>query len=90
MRAAAERGATLTDQLLAFARRQPLSPRVVDVNALVRGMADLLQSAIGNGIVMDMRLDDATWPAMVDPTQIEPRSSTSPSTPATPWARPAR
>ena len=71
MRAAAERGATLTDQLLAFARRQPLSPRVVDVNALVRGMADLLQSAIGNGIVMDMRLDDATWPAMVDPTQIE-------------------
>ena len=43
MRAAAERGATLTGQLLAFARRQPLVPRPVDLNAVIDGMQDLLR-----------------------------------------------
>src|SRR6185437_9239780 len=46
MRSAAERGATLTGHLLAFARRQPLLPRPVDLNAVVIGMQDLLASAL--------------------------------------------
>ena len=71
MRAAAVRGATLTGHLLAFARRQPLLPRAVDLNAAVTGMQDLLQSALGRRVQMDMRLTDDLWPAMVDPTQIE-------------------
>jgi signal transduction histidine kinase len=71
MRAAAVRGATLTGHLLAFARRQPLLPRAVDLNAAVTGMQDLLQSALGRRVQMDMRLAEDLWPAMVDPTQIE-------------------
>jgi signal transduction histidine kinase len=71
MRAAAVRGATLTGHLLAFARRQPLLPRTVDLNAAVTGMQDLLQSALGRRVQMDMRLAGDLWPAMVDPTQIE-------------------
>ncbi len=71
MRHAAERGATLVDQLLAFARRQPLSPRAVELNGVVSGMSGLLQSAIGNNIRIETRLANGLWPAMIDPTQIE-------------------
>ena len=71
MRSAAARGATLTSHLLAFARRQPLLPRAVDLNAVVTGMQDLLQSALGRRVQMELRLADDLWPAMVDPTQIE-------------------
>ena len=71
MRAAAERGATLTSHLLAFARRQPLLPRAVDLNALVAGMQDLLHSALGRAVQIETRLAPDLWPAMVDPTQIE-------------------
>jgi signal transduction histidine kinase/CheY-like chemotaxis protein len=71
MRAAAERGAMLTGHLLAFARRQPLSPRPVDLNAVILGMQDLLRSALGRGIAMETVLAPSLSPAMVDPTQIE-------------------
>ena len=71
MRAAAEKGATLTGHLLAFARRQPLLPRAVDLNGVVNGMRDLLQSALGRRVQMETKLTRDLWPAMVDPTQIE-------------------
>jgi CheY-like chemotaxis protein/nitrogen-specific signal transduction histidine kinase len=71
MRAAAEKGATLTGHLLAFARRQPLLPRPVDLNGVVNGMQDLLQSALGRRVQMETKLANDLWPAMVDPTQIE-------------------
>ena len=71
MRAAAERGAMLTGHLLAFARRQPLSPRAVDVNALIGGMHGLLQSALGPRMQIETRLAPGLGPAMVDPTQFE-------------------
>jgi signal transduction histidine kinase len=71
MRAAAERGAMLTGQLLAFARRQPLLPRSTDLNALIAGMHDLLQSALGTRVKMVIKARPDLWPAMVDPTQIE-------------------
>jgi signal transduction histidine kinase len=70
-RAAAVRGATLTGHLLAFARRQPLLPCAVDLNAVVTGMQDLLQSALGRTVRMNLRLTDGLWSAQVDPTQIE-------------------
>jgi len=50
MRAAAERGAKLTDQLLSFSRRQRLEPKALDLNETVAGMRDLLQSTIGGSI----------------------------------------
>ncbi len=71
MRAAAERGAMLTGHLLAFARRQPLSPRAVNLNALISGMHGLLQSALGPRVQIETRLAPDLWPAMVDPTQFE-------------------
>jgi PAS domain S-box-containing protein len=66
---AAMRGAALTQQLLAFARRQPLQPRPTDINALVIDTAKLLRSTIGEQIEIESLLDD-TWPAQVDPSQL--------------------
>jgi signal transduction histidine kinase/ActR/RegA family two-component response regulator len=71
MRRAAERGATLTGHLLAFARRQPLLPRAVNLNTVITGMQDLLDSALGGRVRLDLLLADDLWQAMVDPTQIE-------------------
>jgi signal transduction histidine kinase/ActR/RegA family two-component response regulator len=71
MRGAAERGARLTAQLLAFARQQPLLPRPVDLNTVVAGMEGLMQSALGRNIRIVNRPAPDLWPALVDPTQIE-------------------
>jgi signal transduction histidine kinase/CheY-like chemotaxis protein len=71
MRAAAERGATLTSQLLAFARRQPLVPRPVDLNAVIAGMQDLLKSALGSAVRVETWSAPDLWSAMADATQIE-------------------
>jgi len=71
MRTAAERGATLTAQLLAFSRRQRLEARPVDLNDTVVGMRDLLQSSMGGSVRLEARLRPDLWPALVDPTQIE-------------------
>jgi signal transduction histidine kinase len=71
MRAAAERGAKLTDQLLSFSRRQRLEPKVVDLNESIARMRDLLQSTIGSNIHIETALAGDLAPALVDPTQIE-------------------
>ncbi|HMI20397.1 MAG TPA: PAS domain S-box protein [Sphingomonas sp.] len=71
MRTAAERGATLTAQLLAFSRRQRLEARPIDLNDTVIGMRDLLQSSMGGSVRLEARLRPDLWPALVDPTQIE-------------------
>lgn len=71
IRAAAERGATLTGHLLAFARRQPLMPRPTDLNETIRAMGSLLNSALGTRVQVRVRLAGGLWPAMVDQSQIE-------------------
>ncbi|HUC47750.1 MAG TPA: ATP-binding protein [Xanthobacteraceae bacterium] len=71
MRAAAERGAKLTDQLLSFSRRQRLEPRSLDLNETVVNMRDLLQSTMGGTTHIETQLQHSLWPAMVDPTQLE-------------------
>lgn len=71
MRAAAERGAKLTNTLLAFARRQPLMPRSVDLGGLIRGMEALLVSALGAKIRLTLDLDDAAPNVHVDAAEIE-------------------
>ncbi|MFN3943938.1 MAG: response regulator [Allosphingosinicella sp.] len=68
---AAERGATLTAQLLAFSRRQRLSPAPVDPNATVAAMTELVGRTIGPHIRVETRLDPAVWRALADPTQLE-------------------
>jgi signal transduction histidine kinase len=67
---AAARGADLTRQLLAFARRQPLEPRVTDINALIVETARLLRPALGEQIEIEAMLEDAAWHAMIDKTQL--------------------
>ena len=71
MRAAAERGAALIGQLLAFARRQPVLPRAVNLGALVADLLPLLQSAVGSQVTINIEVDPRTPAALVDPTQIE-------------------
>ncbi len=71
VRTAAERGAKLTAQLLAFSRRQRLEARAVSLNDIVGGMRDLLQSTLGGGVAVGVDLAPTLWPALVDPTQIE-------------------
>ena len=67
----AGRGADLVQRLLAFARKQALAPTQVDLNQLVRGMRDLLRATLGRGIRVETKLDDALWPALADPVQVE-------------------
>ena len=67
---AAGRGADLTHRLLAFARKQPLQPREVDVNSLVTEAANLLRSALGEPIDVHMVLAGDTALALIDPSQL--------------------
>ena len=71
MESAADRGAKLTAQLLAFSRRQRLEPKPVDLNGTVGSLRDLLQSTMGGAVRIDAALSASLWPAFVDPTQIE-------------------
>jgi signal transduction histidine kinase/ActR/RegA family two-component response regulator len=68
---AAGRGALLTGQLLAFSRRQRLSPAPLQPNEIVSGMGDLLGRTIGPQIRVETRLEAGLWLALADPTQIE-------------------
>ncbi|MGE5166951.1 MAG: response regulator [Sphingobacteriales bacterium] len=71
MRLAAERGAKLTGQLLAFARRQRLVPKPVDLSDTLTNMHDLLQSTLGNSVQIKTSFKADLWRALVDPNQIE-------------------
>jgi signal transduction histidine kinase len=68
--AAAARGADLTQHLLAFARRQPLQPRSVDVNAMVVDVARLLRPTLGEPIEIESMLAHDSAPALIDPSQL--------------------
>ncbi|ATQ44317.1 MHYT domain-containing protein [Caulobacter mirabilis] len=68
---AAQRGARLTAQLLAFSRRQKLESRAVDLNGLITRMGDLLASTLGGTIRVEFDLASDLPPAMADPMQLE-------------------
>jgi PAS domain S-box-containing protein len=67
---AAERGGQLTKHLLAFARKQPLQPREIDVNTLILDAAKLLRPTLGEHVQIDPLLAEDVWPALVDPNQL--------------------
>jgi PAS domain S-box-containing protein len=67
---AADRGADLTRHLLAFARKQPLQPREVDVNSLVLETVKLLRPTLGEQIQIAPLLSENAWTALVDPSQL--------------------
>ncbi len=70
-RAAAERGAGLTNRLLAFARQQPLDPKSADLNKLVAGMDDLLRRTLGSNIEIEVVRGAGLWNALIDSVQLE-------------------
>jgi PAS domain S-box-containing protein len=70
-RGAAERGARLTGQLLAFARKTRLDPRPVDVSACVNGFAEVMESAIGKQVDLQLSLRRNLPKAVLDPEQFE-------------------
>ena len=69
--AAVERGAMLSSQLLAFARRQPLSPAVYSLRQIYEGLGELLQRALGETIQIDVQLPEESWCIHVDRNQLE-------------------
>ncbi|WP_027174205.1 histidine kinase famiy protein [Methylobacterium sp. 10] len=71
IRTAAERATTLTQQLLAFARKQRLDGRAVNLNALVKGMEDLARRTFGDAVDLRLDLRENLWNCRVDPAQAE-------------------
>jgi PAS domain S-box-containing protein len=67
----ADRGASLTQRLLAFSRRQALEPRQIDVNRLVGCMSDLLRRTLGESVSIETILAGGLWKTSVDPNQLE-------------------
>ncbi|MFC0399599.1 response regulator [Paraburkholderia rhizosphaerae] len=65
------RGAKLASQLLAFGRRQPLAPKVVNLGRFVRGLDDMLRRALGDGIEIETIVSGGLWNTLVDPFQVE-------------------
>jgi signal transduction histidine kinase/CheY-like chemotaxis protein len=67
----ATRAATLIERLLAFSRRQPLAPRVIDLNKLVSGMSELLRRTLGETLQLETVLAGGLWRTSIDATQLE-------------------
>jgi PAS domain S-box-containing protein len=68
---ACHRAAELTQRLLAFSRKQPLRPRSVNVEGLLRGMEGLLGRTLGETIRIEVAGSEGLWPCEVDPAQLE-------------------
>ena len=71
IRKAAQRSADLTRQLLAFARKQTIDPRVLDLNSTVEGMLNMLRRLIGEDIDLAWLPGADLWPVKMDPAQID-------------------
>ncbi len=69
--AAGRRGADLTHRLLAFSRRQPLEPVVVEINERIAELVPLLSRTIGEAIDIRQRLAVRPWPVVIDPSQFD-------------------
>ena len=67
----AQRGAALTQRLLAFSRRQELKPKAVDVPSLMSGMKELLERALGHGVELRTQFQSGMPAALVDANQLE-------------------
>ena len=68
---AAQRSADLTRQLLAFARKQTIAPKALDLNDTVEGMLKMLRRLIGEDIDLVWKPDTFLWPVKVDPAQVD-------------------
>ena len=71
IREAAQRASSLTRQLLAFARKQAVEPRVLDLNAVVQELGRLLQRLLGETVALGVRLARDPWTVRADPGHVE-------------------
>ena len=71
IRQAAERGATLTRQLLTFSRRQSLQAQAVDLADRIRSMRELLERSLGGQVQVELTFARDLWPVHVDPGELE-------------------
>jgi len=69
--AATKRGASLTSQLLTFARRQSVNPQVVDVAERIDAVREVLDTAVGSAVTLQFDVDPGVWPVMVDVAEFE-------------------
>ncbi len=69
--AAISRGSKLASQLLAFGRRQPLAPKVVNLGRLIRSTDDMLRRALGDGVEIETVISGGLWNTFVDTVQVE-------------------
>lgn len=65
------RSAKLSSQLLAFGRRQPLAPKVINLGRFIREMEDLLHKAVGEGVAVEIAIQHGLWNTLVDPGNVE-------------------
>lgn len=68
---AGKRGASLTQRMLAFSRRQTLAPKPTDVNRLVQSMEELIRRSVGPSVTVEVVHAADAWPALVDEGQLE-------------------
>jgi two-component system cell cycle sensor histidine kinase/response regulator CckA len=68
---AAKRAEALTSQLLAFSRRKPVSPKVLNINTLVSDMDRMLRRVVGEDVDVSTRLSDQLWNVRIDPGSLE-------------------
>lgn len=68
---AAQRSADVTRQLLAFARKQTIAPKILDLNLCVEGMLQMLQRLLGEDIDIAWRPSPELWPIRIDPSQLD-------------------
>jgi signal transduction histidine kinase/DNA-binding response OmpR family regulator len=69
--AAISRGSKLASQLLAFGRRQPLAPKVINLGRLIRSIEDMLRRALGDGVEIETIISGGLWNTFVDAMQVE-------------------
>jgi PAS domain S-box-containing protein len=69
--AATSRGSRLASQLLAFGRRQPLSPKTVNLGRLIRGIDDMLRRSLGESVEIETVITGGLWNTFVDTVQVE-------------------
>ena len=69
--ASVDRGASLTKRLLAYARQQPLEPKIVEIDLLISGMTELLRRSLGETIQVQTVLPRGLWKTRIDPHQLE-------------------
>lgn len=65
------RSAKLSSQLLAFARRQPLAPKVINLGRFIRDMEDIIRKAVGDGVTVETIIGAGLWNTLIDPGNVE-------------------